>query len=139
MPASFAHFPSIPQPSPRRRSGLQPLGLVIALTFPWLLGAKAPPTQELAAAQAAVARAESVDADQYAAEALLRARTALTRAQAALTERRNDDALALAQAAAAEADYAHARSREAATQAELAQRRNEIAELRRRLQLEPTP
>lgn len=111
----------------------------MALTFPLLLGAKSLPTEELATAQAAVVRAESADADQYAAEALLRARTSLARAQVALSERRAAEAAEWAQLAAAEADYAHARSREATTQIELTQRRNEIGELRQRLQMEPAP
>ncbi|TXH69412.1 MAG: DUF4398 domain-containing protein [Lysobacteraceae bacterium] len=139
MAQSFAHFLSVPQPLHLLSSRVWRRWLVMMLTFPLLLGAKSLPTEELATAQAAVTRAESVDADQYAAEALLRARTLLARAQAALTERRAAEAAEWARLAAAEADYAHARSREAATQAELAQRRSEIDELRRRLQMEQTP
>ena len=49
------------------------------------------------------------------------------------------DARRMALAAAAEADLAYAKSREAVTRAELAQRESEVAELRRRLQLEEGP
>lgn len=93
-----------------------------------------PPTQELSAAQEAVMRAEGADADQYAGSEIEAARTALLRAQRAMSEGREDDARRLALAAAADADLAYFRSREAVVEAELAQRRNEVAELRRRLE-----
>ena len=95
-----------------------------------------PPTAALAAAQQALMRAESADADQYASQELAVARTALARAQAALAEGRENDARNLALAAVADADLAHARSREALASAELAQRRAEIADLQQRLQME---
>lgn len=95
-----------------------------------------PPTGELAAAQQALSRAEAADADQYASEDLAVARTALSRAQAAMAAGQENDARNLALAAAADADLAHARSREALASAELAQRRAEIEELQGRLQLE---
>lgn len=104
-----------------------------------LLGACAslpPPTGELAAAQQAVTRAEGADADQYAAQDIGAARAALAQAQAEMARGREDDARRLAMAAAADADLAYARSREALASAELTQRRNEIAELRQRLQAE---
>jgi hypothetical protein len=50
-----------------------------------------------------------------------------------------DDARRLALAAAADADLAYARSREALATAELDQRRGEVDELRRRLQTEGQP
>jgi hypothetical protein len=93
-----------------------------------------PPTGELSAAQQAVMRAADADADQYAPQDLNAARTALSAAQAALSQGKDEDARRLALAAAAEADLAHAHSRETLTQAELNQRRAEIAELRNRLQ-----
>lgn len=140
MPPSFAQMPRSPQHPSWHFRGVFAGLLVILLTFPVLAPARAPvPTQELDAAQAAVLRAEAADADQYAAEALLRAKTALGQAQAALAARKNADAIGLAQLATAEADYAHARSREAAQQSELARRRAEIAELRRRLGVEGAP
>jgi len=95
-----------------------------------------PPTNELAAAQQAVTRADGADADQYAAQDIGAARAALAQAQAEMARGREDDARRLALAAAADADLAHARSREALATAELAQRRAEIAELRQRLQSE---
>lgn len=95
-----------------------------------------PPTQELSSAQEAVTRAEGADADQYASGEIAAARTALLRAQQAMSAGREDDARRLALAAAADADLAYFRSREAVVNAELAQRRSEVAELRQRLQSE---
>jgi hypothetical protein len=95
-----------------------------------------PPTGELAAAQQAVVRAEGADADQYANADLDAARSALRQAQAAMASGRDDDARRLALAAVADADLAHARSREALANAELSQRRAELAELQQRLQTE---
>lgn len=113
--------------------------LVMMLTFPVLVAARTPPTHEVNTAQAAVLRAESADAHQYAADALLRAKNALAQAQAAISARKYPDATALAELAAAEADYAYARSREAVLQTVLAQRRSEIGQLRRRLGMEASP
>jgi hypothetical protein len=114
--------------------------LVTLLTFPCMALARDPlPSQEIDIAKAAVLRAEAADADQYAAEALLRSRTTLSQAQAALAARKAADAVGLARLAAAEADFAHARSRAAAQQSELVLKRQEIADLRRRLGLEATP
>ncbi|WP_242003111.1 DUF4398 domain-containing protein [Vulcaniibacterium tengchongense] len=93
-----------------------------------------PPTGEVAAAEQAVARAENGDGDQYAADDLNRARGELSQAQAALSAGRDDDARRLALAAAADADLAAARSRQAKAEAALELRRNEVAELRRRVQ-----
>lgn len=78
-------------------------------------------------------RADDADADQYAPQDLNAARNALSGAQAALSQGKDEDARRLALTAAAEADLAFARSKEALTNAELDQRRAEIAELRRRL------
>lgn len=140
MSASFAQMPRVPQhPHPRFRTAWA-LMLVTLLTFPCAAVARDPlPTQEIDIAKAAVLRAEAADADQYAAEALLRSRTTLSQAQAALAARKAADAVGLARLAAAEADFAHARSRAAAQQSELALKRQEIADLRRRLGLEATP
>lgn len=93
-----------------------------------------PPTTELNNAQQAVARATGADADQYAADELAMARDGLGRAQAAMAEGRHADAHALALAAWADADLAHALSREALATAGLAQRRSEVEHLQQRLQ-----
>lgn len=140
MHASFAHLRLLPQLPALRSVIVGGAFLVIAFTVPGTVAARttlAP--QEIQAAQAAVLRAEQADADQYAAEALLRARTALSQAQAALAARKNDDAEALARMAAAQADYAQARSRQATLQADLASRRAEIAELQQTLGGEGAP
>lgn len=93
-----------------------------------------PPTGELASARQAVTRAEDADADQYAPQELGTARTELSQAQAAMSAGDQDEARRLSLAAAADADLAYARSREALATAELNQRRAEVDELRRRLQ-----
>lgn len=98
-----------------------------------------PPTAELSAANQAVSRAENADADQYAPQELSAARSGLTRAQSAMSAGDEDDARQLALSAAADADLAYARSREALATAELNQRRAEVDELRRRLQTEGQP
>jgi multidrug resistance efflux pump len=128
MPASFAQI----------RTPLQALclGGVLALTS---CASLPPPTAELASAQQAVSRADMADADQYAPEAVERARTALRHAQAAMANGREGDARNLALLSAAAADLAHARSRQAQAETELAQRRSEVASLRQRLEQEGTP
>jgi outer membrane protein OmpA-like peptidoglycan-associated protein len=97
-----------------------------------------PPTNELAAAQQAVARAESADADQYASAELGSARSALAAAQAAMAQGDDDEARVLAERASADGELALARSRAATTRADIAQRSAEIASLRQQLQLEAT-
>jgi multidrug efflux pump subunit AcrA (membrane-fusion protein) len=140
MPASFAQMSRVPQHPHRRSDGAVVVLLVIALTFPFFAVGRTPPaTHDLDAAQAAILRADSADADQYAPDALLRAKNALSQAQAALAARKTADAIGLAQLSAAEADDAHARSREAIQRSELSRRRAEIAELRRRLGMETPP
>lgn len=79
-------------------------------------------------------RADDADADQYAPQDLNAARSALSAAQAAMSQGKDEDARRLSLTAAAEADLAYARSREAVVRAEFDQRQAEIAELRRRLQ-----
>lgn len=98
-----------------------------------------PPTAELAAAEQAVVRADGADADQYAAQEIALARSELAQAQAAMSEGREPEARTLALAAAADADLAYARSREALATAELQQRRSEIQQLRERLQTGDRP
>ncbi|MFC5571453.1 DUF4398 domain-containing protein [Lysobacter yangpyeongensis] len=113
------------------------MALVLASALPALpVLAAPPPTAELAAAQQAVSRADAADGDQYAADELATARGELAQAQAAMASREHKDALALALAAAADGDLAYAHSRAAQSRAELVQRRAEISELRRRLQVD---
>ena len=117
------------------RSGLQVpvFAIVLALTA---CASLPPPTAELATAQQAVARAGDADADQYAADDISQARRALELAQAAMAQGREDEARSLAVQAAAVADLAHAYSRKAVADTELAQRRAEISQLRSRLGME---
>lgn len=93
---------------------------------------------ELQAAQQAVGRADQADADQYAPDLIAAARQTLGQAQAAAAGGRSERKLVpgLAQRAAAEADLARVRSEEATTSARLQQRRDEIAELKRKLGME---
>lgn len=140
MTPSFAQMSRGPQHPDGMRRVTALVSLVIALTFPLFASARTPaPTQDLETAQAAILRAEAADADQYAAESLLRAKNALTQAQTAVAARKPADAIGLAQLAAAEADYAQARSRESSLQADLTRRRAEIVELRQRLGIEAAP
>jgi uncharacterized protein DUF4398 len=119
---------------------IRKLSMALVLASAWPVLAAPPPTTEMAAAQQAVSRADSADADQYAAQELATARSELTQAQAAMAARKHKDALALALAAAADGDLAYAHSRAAQTRTELSQRRSEIAGLRQRLQIdEGTP
>jgi outer membrane protein OmpA-like peptidoglycan-associated protein len=92
-----------------------------------------PPTSELSAAQQAVARADTADADQYAPAEIGSARRALAQAQAAMSSGDDDQARRFALAAAADADLAHARSRGAAARAAHSQRSVEVGELQARL------
>ena len=109
------------------------LALVLALASAGC-ASMPPPTGELATAQQAVTRADGADADQYAAPEIGAARSELGQAQAAMADGREDDARRLALAAAADADLAYAKSRDALVTAELNHRRSEVAELRQRLQ-----
>ncbi|WP_235567598.1 DUF4398 domain-containing protein [Lysobacter sp. Root96] len=113
------------------RSALLALVLASALSA---CASLPPPTAELSAAQQAVSRADGADADQYAPQELAAARNALGQAQGAMSRGREDDARRLAASAAVDADLATAKSRDAVINAELTQRRAEIADLRRRLQ-----
>jgi len=79
------------------------------------------------------------DASQHASEDLGRAQTFINQAQATMAGGQNDQARQLAWRAAAAADLAFARSRNALALATLGQRRSEVAELRHRLQQEPLP
>lgn len=141
MPASFAYLRCVTQHPARGCRRFAATAFVTLLTLSSFAAvARGPlPVQEVETAQAAVLRAERADADQYAAEALLRARMALTQAQALLAAKKTADAIAQAQLAAAEADYAHARSLDVRLGTELQQRKAEIADLRQRLGVEAAP
>lgn len=140
MPASFAYLRCVTQHPARGCRRFAAMAFVTLLTLSSFAAARGPvPAQEVETAQAAVLRAERADADQYAAEALLRARMALTQAQALLAAKKTADAIAQAQLAAAEADYAHARSLDVRLASDLQQRKGEIAELRQRLGVEAAP
>lgn len=140
MPASFAYLRCVTQHPARGHRRIATIAFVTLLTLCFPAAARGPlPAQEVETAQAAVLRAERADADQYAAEALLRARMALTQAQALLAAKKSADAILQAQLAAAEADYAHARSLDVRLGTELQQRKAEITELRQRLGVEGTP
>jgi len=116
-------------------SALQGLGAGVVLGLAGCATLPAP-TAELSAAQQAVSRADSADADQYASAEIAQARSLLAQAQAAMAKGHEIDARSFAVTAAADADLAYARSREAAADTELTQRRREIAELQQRLQME---
>lgn len=128
MHASFAQI----------RIGLQVLSLAAGIALAGCATLPAP-TAELSAAQQSVTRADMADADQYAPDAIARARGALRQAQAAMASGREGDARRLAVLATAAADLAHARSSHAQAVAELDQRRAEVATLRERLDMEGTP
>ncbi len=91
---------------------------------------------ELAAAQAAVERATQADADQYASDTVDSARQLLRQSQLAQANRDRRSAVQLALQAAAEADLARARSEQAVVEANLSQRQQEVAALKRKLGLE---
>ena len=94
---------------------------------------------ELASAQQAVTRADQADADQYAPELLESARLALAQAQAAAADRRQRRlAPELALRATVDAELARVRSNEAVARAQVQQRRQEISELQRSLDMEPS-
>ena len=95
-----------------------------------------PPTSQVSAARQSVTRAGTADADQYAPADIARARDELQQAQAALGTGRNEDALALANSAAADADLAYATSRSQTTQQDFQQRVQEIAALRQKLKVD---
>lgn len=112
------------------------LGSVLALAS---CASLPPPTAELSAAQQAVSRADTADAQQYAPDELAAARGALRLAQAAMSGGNERDARSQALLAAAAADLAYARSRQALAESELAQRRAEVSSLRRSLGMEDVP
>jgi len=121
MTASFAHL----------SRSLYVLGLTLGLAVPALAQDA---QMELLAAQMAVQRATDADADQYAADLLAQARDGLLAAQAAaMDKKQRKQAPVLAQRAAVDADLARALSEEAVANADLKQRRAEVAQLQRGL------
>lgn len=110
------------------------VGVFALSVMPGPIFAQAAIVPEIVAAQQAVNRADQADADQYAPELLGTARASLAQAQAAATNRR-DRKLApeLAIRATVDAELARVRSTEAVANAQLQQRRSEIAELQRTL------
>lgn len=124
MMASFAQM----------RRSLYVTACAFALSAP-AFAQVAPP--ELASAEQAVQQATQADADQYAPDLVNLARQELMQAQqAALDRRERKQAPRLALRAAADADLARARSEEAVAQAQLEQRRAEVARLQSSLNTE---
>ena len=121
MTVSFAYLPR----------SLYVVALSLAMAFPALAqDAQA----ELAMAQVAVQRATDADADQYAPDLIAQARDGLSAAQAAaLDKKQRKQAPLLAQRATVDADLARVVSDEAVANADLKQRRAEIAQLQRSL------
>ena len=117
------------------RQALRPLLLSALLVVLGGCATLPPPTAELTAAQQAVSRANDADADQYAPDVVATARSELTLAQAAMGKGRQADARAMAIAAAAAGDLAYAQSHFETVRQDYQQRRGEIANLRRQLQV----
>ena len=120
--STFAHFPRFLQACA--------LASVLALTA---CATVPPPTSEVSTAQQAVSRAAGAYADQYAFQDIEQARALLA---SALAAGRDAEARSAALSAAALADLAAARSREAVAQSELARHRAQITDLRRQLQID---
>ena len=117
--------------------GLAALLLAVTLAAPQAV-AQVAQVPELQVAAQALDRADRADADQYAPDLIASARQLLSQAQAAAAGGRSQrrEAPLLAQRATVEADLARVRSEEASASALLQQRRDEIAELRRKLGME---
>jgi hypothetical protein len=117
------------------RQALRPLLLAALLAVLGGCATLPPPTAELTAAQQAVSRANDADADQYAPDVVATARSELAQAQAAMAKGREGDARTMATAAAAAGDLAYAQSHAETLHQDYQQRRGEIANLRRQLQV----
>jgi hypothetical protein len=92
-----------------------------------------PPTAEIGAANAAVTIATTPDGQRYAANELAAAHNDLAAAQAAMAKDDYDRARLLAAAALADADLARAKGRALAAQSAVAAKTEDNATLRRRL------
>lgn len=124
MTASFAYLPR----------SLYVIVCAISLALPAMAQDA---NADLATAAVAVQRAADADADQYAADLLDGARDGLAQAQMAAADRKlRKQAPLMAQRVAADADLARALSEEAVANADLQQRRDEIAQLQRSLATE---
>jgi len=113
--------------------------LVLMLACIGTANAQSAPIPEVDTARQAVDRADQADADQYAPDAMARARNLLAQAQQAQSNRDKKEAIEFALRASADADLARALSQEALANAELQHRRAEISELQRKLGTEETP
>jgi hypothetical protein len=92
-----------------------------------------PPVAELSAADAAITVAATPDAQRYAADELAAAHNQLAAAQAAMAQRDYVQAQQLAAEAQADADLARAKGRALAAQSAVATKTDNNANLRRRL------
>ena len=92
-----------------------------------------PPTAEIAGADAAIRVASTPDSQRYAASELASAHNDLAAAQAAMAKSDYDRARMLVAAALADADLARAKGRALAAQSAVADKTEDNATLRRRL------
>ena len=133
--------------SERFESGSRPHTRVIALSAAALLAASAlggcasqpKPTAQLVRASTLVSEAEKDQAQHYAAADLQRARDELSGAQTAESDGKYDNALRLADRAAADADLATARAASGKAQQSAEQVRHSIDTLKQQLQQSPAP
>ena len=117
--------------SATKRRSLYVIACALLFSAP-ALAQVAPP--EMAVAEQSVQQATQADADQYAPDLVNLARQELLQSQQAAADRHErKQAPRLALRAAADADLARARSDEAVVQAQLAQRRAEVAKLQNSL------
>lgn len=107
--------------------------LALMVVCAGVANAQQAPIPEVDTARQAVDRADQADADQYAPEAMARARNLLAQAQQAQSNRDKKDAIEFALRASADADLARALSQEALANSELQHRRAEISDLQRKL------
>lgn len=133
--------------SERFESGSHPHRRVIALSAAALLAASAlggcasqpKPTAQLVRASTLVSEAEKDQAQHYAAADLQRARDELSSAQTAESDGKYDNALRLADRAAADADLASARAASGKAQQSAEEVRHSIDTLKQQLQQSPAP
>jgi hypothetical protein len=92
-----------------------------------------PPTEQIAAMNAAVAAATTPDAQRYAPDELAAARSEQASAQAAMTAQDFDKAFGSATLAQADANLARAKGHALAAQSDVATKTEDNATLRRRL------
>jgi hypothetical protein len=137
MNRSFAYSPRRRQwRLPRFAAARLPGSLLLATLLLSACATLPPPTAELAAAQQAVAAAGDADAAQYAPDAFDSARAELQQAQTAMAAGDAAIARTAALTAAAGGDLAREQSRVAVLDNDYAQRRDEIARLRKQLNVD---